>query len=162
MRRFSVIVVAAAFSAIPSLLFAQSAASLFAPVLPTLRAKTHGVIPIYLPTYFPPRGGKSAKLIADVLYANATGYEVDLGTCLKPELHPGCNYGSVQETKIISPATGSIPLANGASASYQDGAAIMSPLSNIGWDFNGHFYGIELVHGTQAELVRMANSMRRY
>jgi hypothetical protein len=137
----------------------------FAQILPTLKQRTGGALPVYLPTVIRVTNGSSGTPVAYVAAATPTSYEVDLSTCTPPYIHPQCAFEELLVTKIPAPRiAGQVRLANGSAAYVLIGTASTppSPMSSITWDRAGYEYAIDLWHGTRAELVVVANSMQRY
>jgi hypothetical protein len=144
---------------------ASSPPGVFAQILPSLKQRTGGALPIYLPTVIRVTNGSSGTPVAYIAAATPTSYEVDLSTCTPPYVHPQCAFEELLVTKIAAPRiTGPVRLANGSPAYVLIGAASAppSPISSITWDKGGYEYAIDLWHGTKGELVAIANSMQRY
>lgn len=137
----------------------------FAQVLPPLKQRTGGALPIYLPTVIRVTNGSSATPVAYIAAATSTSYEIDLSTCTPPYIHPECAFQELLVTKIPAPRiAGPARLANGSPAYILIGATSTppSPMSSITWDRGGYEYAIDLWHGTKADLLAIANSMQRY
>lgn len=137
----------------------------FAQILPSLKQRTGSALPIYLPTVIRVTNGSSGAPAAYIAAATPTSYEVDVSTCTPPYAQPQCAFEEVLVTKIPAPRiAGSVRLTNGSPAYVLIGTASSppSPMSSITWDRGGYEYAIDLWHGTQSELVSIANSMQRY
>lgn len=157
----AILTLASATAALP----APSPPSTFAQILPSLKQRTGGALPIYMPTVIRVTNGLSGTPVAYVAAATSTSYEVDVSNCTPPYVRPQCAFEELLVTKIPVPRiAGSVRLANGSPAYVLIGTASAppSPMSSITWDKGGYEYAIDLWHGTQAELLILANSMQRY
>jgi hypothetical protein len=156
-----VIMLASPTAALP----APSAPGAFAQILPSLKQRTGGALPIYLPTVIRVTNGSSGTPVAYIAAATPTSYEVDLSNCTPPYVRPQCAFEELLVTKIPAPrVAGPVRLANGSPAYVLIGTASVpsSPMSSITWDKGGYEYAIDLWRGTKAELIAIANSMQRY